>query len=167
MHPVCTHCWKVFLVSFLRHLASSEVALYCAIRLRFGCRFESCDANGPRNVKNAKPCETKGRLIFPPLLPAGGQESQRESAWTRAISRYDSCDNETSRFVCPGSTRETDGIAAQLLRCGIASEALRRNMPLSQWKKGSFVRRCPSAVSCTVPSCESAELTRHQLQRSS
>ena len=28
--------------------------------------------------------------------------------------------------------RETDGIAAKLLRCGIASEALRQNMPLSQ-----------------------------------
>ena len=28
------------------------VALYRAIRLRFGYRFESCDANGPRNVKN-------------------------------------------------------------------------------------------------------------------
>ena len=28
------------------------VALYRAIRLRFGYGFESCDANGPRNVKN-------------------------------------------------------------------------------------------------------------------
>ena len=49
----------------------------------------------------------------------------------RAISRCDSCDNLTLRFVCPRSTRERDGIAAKLLRCGIASEALRRNMPLS------------------------------------
>ena len=45
-----------------------------------------------------------------------------------AISRCDPCDNSTLRFVCPRSTRERDGIAAKLLRCGIASEALRRNM---------------------------------------
>ena len=38
---------------------------------------------------------------------------------------------KTLRFVCPSCTRDTDGIAAKLLRCGIASEALRRNMPLS------------------------------------
>ena len=34
--------------------------------------------------------------------------------------------------MCARSTRERDGIAAKLLRCGIASEALRRNMPLRQ-----------------------------------
>ena len=34
--------------------------------------------------------------------------------------------------MCPRCTQETDGIAAKLLRCRIASEALRRNMPLSQ-----------------------------------
>ena len=38
------------------------------------------------------------------------------------------------RFVRPRCTRETDGIAVKLLRCGIASEALRRNMPQSQAK---------------------------------
>ena len=32
--------------------------------------------------------------------------------------------------MCPSCTRDTEGIAAKLLRCGIASEALRRNMPL-------------------------------------
>ena len=32
--------------------------------------------------------------------------------------------------MCPRCTRETDGIAAKLLQCGIASEALQRNMPL-------------------------------------
>ena len=36
--------------------------------------------------------------------------------------------------MCPSCTRDTDGIAAKLLRCGIASEALRRNMPLS-WRR--------------------------------
>ena len=41
------------------------------------------------------------------------------------------------RFVCPRSTtRETDGIAAKFLRCRIACEALRRNMPLI--KPGGF-----------------------------
>ena len=35
------------------------------------------------------------------------------------------------RFVCPSCARETDSVAAELLRCGIASEALRRNLPLS------------------------------------
>ena len=35
--------------------------------------------------------------------------------------------------MCPRSTRETDGIAAKLLRCGIASEALRQNLPLRHW----------------------------------
>ena len=33
------------------------------------------------------------------------------------------------------STRETDGIAAELLRCGIASEALHRSMPLIREKQ--------------------------------
>ena len=28
------------------------VALYRAIQLRFGCGFEACDANSPRNIKN-------------------------------------------------------------------------------------------------------------------
>ena len=40
--------------------------------------------------------------------------------------------------MCPSCTRDTDGIAAKLLRCGIASEALRRNMPLRCW--GWFFR---------------------------
>ena len=51
--------------------------------------------------------------------------------------------------MCPSCTRDTDGIAAKLLRCGIASEALRRNMPL----RGSTVQtschwECPK---CTPP----------------
>ena len=47
-----------------------------------------------------------------------------QSAKTRAISRCDSCDKKTLRFMCPSCTRDTDGIAAKVLRCGIASEAL-------------------------------------------
>ena len=38
--------------------------------------------------------------------------------------------------MCPSCTRDTDGIAAKLLRCGIASEALQRNMPLSWVYRG-------------------------------
>ena len=52
------------------------------------------------------------------------------------------------RSVCPRrSTRETDGIAAKLLRCGIASEALRRYKPLrtdiSITEKGSRTKHQP------------------------
>ena len=50
----------------------------------------------------------------------------------RAMSRCDSCDKKTLRFVCPSCTRDMEGIAAKLWRCGIASEALRRNMPLRE-----------------------------------
>ena len=98
------------------------VALYRAIQLRFGYRFESCDANSPRNIgpflSRHSPCWQSGIGL--------------ESASTRAISCCDSCDKKMLRFVCPSCTRDTDGIAAKLLRCGIASEALRRNMPLSR-----------------------------------
>ena len=38
------------------------VALYRAIRLRFGYGFELCDANGPRDVKNTN--LAKHRAIF-------------------------------------------------------------------------------------------------------
>ena len=49
------------------------VALYRAMRLRFGYGFESCDANGPRNVKNTNPA--KHRPVFlPPLLLVGSKE---------------------------------------------------------------------------------------------
>ena len=41
--------------------------------------------------------------------------------------------------MCPRSAGETDGIAAKRLRCGIASEALRRNMPLSRGFPGTRV----------------------------
>ena len=49
------------------------VALYRATRLRFGYGFESCDANGPRNVKNTN--LAKHRPIFFPLLLVGSKES--------------------------------------------------------------------------------------------
>ena len=49
------------------------VALYRAMRLRFGYGFESCDANGPRNVKNANPAKHRPGFL-PPLLLAGSKE---------------------------------------------------------------------------------------------
>ena len=45
------------------------------------------------------------------------------------ISRRDSCD--VAIRVPKGIYMGTDGIAAKLLRCEIASEAPQRNMPLS------------------------------------
>ena len=51
----------------------SLVALYRAMQLRFGYGFESCDANGPRNVKNTN--LAKHRPIFlPPLRLVGSKE---------------------------------------------------------------------------------------------
>ena len=41
------------------------VALYRVIRLRFGYRFESCDANGPRNVKSTNLANTRARFSSP------------------------------------------------------------------------------------------------------
>ena len=52
---------------------STLVELYRAMRLRFGYGFESCDANGPRNVKNTNPA--KQSPFFSPTSPFGGQES--------------------------------------------------------------------------------------------
>ena len=51
-------------------LSATFAALYCAIRLQFGYGFESCDANGPRNVKSTN--LAKQRPVFPPV---GNQES--------------------------------------------------------------------------------------------
>ena len=97
-----------------------------AIRIRI--RIVRCQR--PAKRQKHKPCETQGRLFFAILL-VGSKESVLKVPKTQAISRCDSCDKKTLRFVCPSCTRDTDGIAAKLLRCGIASEALRRNMPLS------------------------------------
>ena len=49
--------------------------LYRAIRLRFGYGFESCDANGPRNVKIRNPAKYRPVFSPTPLLPFGSQES--------------------------------------------------------------------------------------------
>ena len=74
------------------------VALYRAMRLRFGYGFESCDANGPQNVKNTN--IAKHRPIFlPPLLFVGSKElvlkvpkrRQSDAAIRVTRRRCDSC----------------------------------------------------------------------------
>ena len=51
----------------------SLVAFYHAMRLRFGYGFESCDANGPRNIKSTN--LAKDRPVFlSPLLLVGSKE---------------------------------------------------------------------------------------------
>ena len=99
-------------------LQLSGIVSWDAAAIRIGYGFESCDANGPRNVKNTKPAKPKAR-IFPTLLPVCGQESVLKVPKQRQFIAAISC-----------GTRETDGIVAKLLRCRSAGEALRRNMPL-------------------------------------
>ena len=66
--------WVLVMVgTFATQWARSLVALYRAMRLRFGYGFGSCNANGPRNVKNAN--LAKHRPVFlPPLLVVGSKE---------------------------------------------------------------------------------------------
>ena len=80
------------------HFLETLVALYCAMRLRFGYGFESCDANGPRNVKNTY--LAKHRPVFlPPLFLVGSKElvlkvpkrGQFHAAIRVTIWRCDSC----------------------------------------------------------------------------
>ena len=130
------YCWKFHeQLWFL-------VALYRAMWLRFGYGFESCDANGPRNVKNTN--LAKHRPVF---LPHFSLLVVRNRSW-----EFLNEGNFTLRFVwrfdaairVPKEHRERDGIAEKLLRRGIASEALRRNMPLSSgW---SMTRSLPEKM---------------------
>ena len=61
----------------LNHYHSNLVALYRAIRLRFGYGFESCDANGPRKLRNIQSTNlAKHRAVsFPPFLLVASKES--------------------------------------------------------------------------------------------
>ena len=77
---------------------STEVALYRATRPRLWYGFKSCDANGPRNVKNAN--LAKHRPVFlPPLLLVGSNKlvlkvpkrGQFHAAIRVTIWRCDSC----------------------------------------------------------------------------
>ena len=76
-HAVCTPPYHGPIVGGVKVISTSGleglVALYRAMRLRCGYGFESCDANGPRNVKNTN--IAKHRPIFlPPLLLVGSKE---------------------------------------------------------------------------------------------
>ena len=108
------------------HHCKSFVALYRAIPLRFGYGLVSCYANGPRDVKKHKPHSTKA-AFFPPLLPVGSQESvlkvPKRGQFHAAIRVQTNVAIRVHKV-----TRETDGIAAKLLRCGIASEGRKRNL---------------------------------------
>ena len=77
------------------------------------------------------PCKTEAR-VFPPLLLVGSQESvlkvPKRGQFHAAIRVKPKCCDSCAQG--PRCARETDGIAAKLLRCGIASEVLRRSMPL-------------------------------------
>ena len=53
--------------------------------------------------------------------------------------------------MSPRCTQETDGIAGKLVQCGIVSEALRRNWPLSQDRHTTVVsahKLFPTSASC-------------------
>ena len=100
------------------------VAPHRTIRLRFGYGFASCDANGPRNVKNQNLANQKP-VFLSPLRPFGSQASvlkvPKRGKFRAAIrvtpKRCDSCAQVLYR--------ETDGIAAKLLQCGVARLAKR------------------------------------------
>ena len=103
------------------------MALYRAMRLRFGYGFRIVRCQRPVKRQKYKPCETQARFL-PPLLLVGSKELVLKAPKQGQFHAANICDNLTPRFVCPRSTRERDGIAAKLLRCGITSEALRRNI---------------------------------------
>ena len=119
--------------------------------IRICIRIVRCQRPAKRQnlTQNTQPLRNKGPSS-PPLLPVGRQESVLKVPKERGISRCDSCDNATLQFVCTRCTRETDGIAAKLLRCGIASEALRQNMPLRQFAITEFVA-APTSMNAAHP----------------
>ena len=68
------HFRRTKLAQRICFLVLNLVALCRAIRLRFGCGFELCDANGLRDVKNTN--AAKHRPVFdPPRLLVGSKES--------------------------------------------------------------------------------------------
>ena len=119
-----------------------------------------------RQMKREKhnPCETKARF-FPPLLPVGSQEwvskvpkrGQFHLAIRVTPKRCNSC--------AQGGTRETNGSATKLLRCGIASEALQRNMPLRSASRQhtSKLQRVSLDDRCWLPN--KVTLFRHSLSK--
>ena len=103
----------------------SGLVAFLSAATRIGIRIVRCQRPAKRQKHN--PCKTQA--LHSPTSPCS--QSVRIGL-ERAISRCDPCANGTLWFVCPKSTTETD-IVAKLLWCGIASEALRRNMPLRPW----------------------------------
>ena len=130
---------------------------HCIVRC--GCDSDT-DSNramptARRNVKNTN--IAKHRPIFlPPILLVGSEDlvlkvpkrGQFHAAIRVTRKRCDSCAQVA--LLAP------DGIAAKLLRCGIASEALRRNMPLSfgcfQFQQTELGQGLTACRSCDVGS---------------
>ena len=152
----------VFQHCFHRALQGLSGIVSCdAAALRIRIRIVRCQR--PRNVKNAN--IAKHRPIFlPPLLLVGSKELFMKVPKPRAISHCDSCDKKMLRFVCPSCTRDTGGIAAKLLRCGIASEALRRNMPLSSGGTPEGATTLPWLCKCARPFIQSVKSTLSYLK---
>ena len=124
-----------------------------AIRIRI--RIVRCQL--PAKRQKHKHCETQTHFL-PPLLLVGSKELVLKVPKRGQLSHCDSCDKKTLRFVCPSCTRDTDGIAAKLLRCGIASEAQRRNMPL---RLGFYFPPVLVVISGNSPVC-SRQIIYHQ-----
>ena len=105
------------------------VVLYRTMRLRFGYWFKSCDASGPRNAQKTN--TAKERPCF-------------FAHFSLLVVRNESCLKEGNfllRFMWQRKAAISCAQGALLrqtlswwhfLRCGIASEALRQNMPLSE-----------------------------------
>ena len=114
------------------------VAISRAMRLRLGYGFDFFEPEVEAKIlrcqrlakrQKPKPCETKA--VYFSNSSVGSQESWlkclNEGNFTYVAIQWLSCNTETLWFMCPRCTWETDGIAAKLLRCGMASEALGRN----------------------------------------
>ena len=61
-HVLISTAWRQIQALQCHHLGHL-VALYHAMRLRFGYGFEWCDANGPRNVKNTNLAKHRPVLV--------------------------------------------------------------------------------------------------------
>ena len=94
-------------------------------------------------------------------------DSSRVMPTARETSKARTLRN-TGPFVCTSCTRHTDGIVTKLLRCGIASEALRRNRPLSYHPNRKnictfFCFRTRIGIQCTYSYVSNSDHHRFQL----
>ena len=92
------------------------MALYRAIRMRFGYGFESCDANGLRNLKDTNLAKQKPGF-FSHFYLLVVKRGQFHAAIRVTTKRCDSCAQGAALGRRTVSRRN-------FLRCGIASEAL-------------------------------------------